>query len=258
MTVTAIPRTVPHDNAELVPFSPPSTPDVPPPSLTAPVRINESAVVPPPSSCAHQTATENFHNSSTSPDPTTPTTTRDNLSALTMPRTGPETSTSTLSVCLTGERSLQNVAGLLVHPDAPEAPSPASREPVLNDITGSSFYLTDSRSTDFHCSPSSPESHCSLSLITRPGASPRPTSAHEHSTVEGSPKAGSHEDKYALVNHPIQANSMTTLDHQPRPSTPILPLTTDINITGPLQQGLDTEHAVDPPLHGSHGQRDGV
>ena len=137
----AIPRTVPHDNAELVPFPPPSTPDVPPPSLTAPVRINESAVLPPPSSCAHQTATENFHNSPTSPDPTTATATRDNLSAQTMPHTGPETSTSTPSVCPSGERSLQNVAGLLVHPDVPEAPSPASREPVLNDITGSSFFF---------------------------------------------------------------------------------------------------------------------
>ena len=141
-SMMAIPRTVPHDNAELAPFSPPSTPDVPFPSLTAPVRINESVMVPPPSSCAHQTATENFRNSPTSPDPATATATQDNLSAQTMPRTGPETSTSTPSVCPTGERSLQNVAGLLVHPDAPEAPSPASREPVLNDITGSSFYLT--------------------------------------------------------------------------------------------------------------------
>ena len=120
------------------------------------------------------------------------------------------------------------------------------------------FFLSDRLTIDFHRSPSSLESHCSISLTTRPGASPRPTSAHEHSTVEGSPKAGSHEDKYDLVNHPTQANSMTTLDHQPRPSTPILLLTTDINIAGPLQQGLDTEHAVDPPLHGSHGQLDGV
>ena len=110
---------------------------------------------------------------------------------------------------------------------------------------------------DFRRSSSFLESHRSILATTPPGASPWPTSAPEHSTAEGSPKAGSHEDKDTLdpppVNRAIQANTMTTLD---RPPPPTLPLTTDITIASPSQQGLDTEHAGDPSPHSSHGQYD--
>jgi hypothetical protein len=45
-----------------------------------------------------------------------------------------ETSTSTASVPPTGDLSLQDNTGLLVHSDAPEIPSPILPAPVLEDI----------------------------------------------------------------------------------------------------------------------------
>ena len=94
---------------------------------------------------AHQLATKNLGDSALSPDSlatTSATLDSDTSARNTIPRTTPETSTSTASVRPTGEHSLQNIADLVVHPDAPEIPPSTSPEPVLGDIGGLSFSLT--------------------------------------------------------------------------------------------------------------------
>jgi hypothetical protein len=53
-----------------------------------------------------------------------------------------KSSTLTASVFPPGEHSLHNIADLLVHPNASEIPSPASAEPVLDDIMGQPLSLT--------------------------------------------------------------------------------------------------------------------
>jgi hypothetical protein len=153
-TPTAIAHADLHDNVALVPSSLSSTPDAPSLSVPTPVRIDENAVddpllnsdMPAPASShsAHQLAAENVSDSATSPDPSAAAAAaRDtDTSARTMTRTAPEVLTSAASVFSTGEHSLQNISGLLIHPDAPEIPSQTFPEPVLDDITGSSMSLT--------------------------------------------------------------------------------------------------------------------
>ena len=145
-TSIAVSQAVLHDNATLVPSSLVSAPDAPSSSLTTPIHIDDkldNMLVPAPSSYVHQTATENFHGSTTSPDPAAAASTQASTSARTMPPTTHETtSSSTSSVPSPATLSHQNNADL-VHSDALDVLSSASSEPVLDGhSTGPSLLTT--------------------------------------------------------------------------------------------------------------------
>ncbi|KAN0125351.1 hypothetical protein V8E53_015578 [Lactarius tabidus] len=182
---------------------------------------------------AQHPAAESLDNSATSPDPQAAAggTLDIGASARSIPPATIETSTSASSVPPTDKNSSQDNTNLLIPSDAPEISSPASPDPVLNDIT---------------------DSHFSILATTSPGTSPWPTTAPDLDTAEG---AGSHEDKDALgppsVNRAIQANTTAILERPPAP--PTLPSAADMTIASPSQQELGAEHAGDPPPHAPHG-----
>ena len=139
---TSTPRHVLHDNAALDPTFPP---DASSPSVTTPVLADENTVdvsqidniivSAPSSSCALQTATETFHDSATSPDPTAAVDTRDDPSARTMAPTILASSMLTTSVPPPAGDSLQNDANLLApHLGSPEIPHSTPPEPGLENI----------------------------------------------------------------------------------------------------------------------------
>ena len=140
---TATHRPALQDNTAPGPTFPPDGPSL---SVITPVFIDENSVDVPqvvivPSSRAHQTATEDFHDSSTSPDPAAAVTAQDNPSARTMPPTIHAASTPTPSIPPPAEVSFQNNADLLAsHSGSPEIPPSTSPEPVLENIvlTGTS------------------------------------------------------------------------------------------------------------------------
>jgi hypothetical protein len=148
---TAIALAMLHDNAILASAS---LPDAPSPSMPAPVHIDENPLdvplldndisVRPTDLLAHKPAAQSLSTSAPSRGPLDAARAilYNEASAGTMSRTAPEALTSAASAFSTGEHSLQNIADPLVHPDAPEIPSPTSPEPVLGDITGSSLSLT--------------------------------------------------------------------------------------------------------------------
>ena len=187
--------------------------------------------------CAHQIFTESVRSSAASLDRTAAGAARDDPSSRTMSPTVRETSTATSSVPPPAAVTFQNNEA---HSGAPE--SSASPEPVLGDTAGPSLSLMIA----FHRSSTSLESRCSILATTHPGASPRPTSASERSTAEGSPKAGPHEDKdppnTSSVNRAVQTNTAALPDCL----SPILPLASNITAISSSQRGLDTEHAGDP------------
>ena len=140
VSASAIPRPVPQDALDLT-----FPPDAASLSVTTPLIVDQNTVdVPqidnilvsaPSSSCALQTATETFHDSATSPDPTAAVDTRDDPSARTMAPTIHAASTLTTSIPPPAEVSLQNNANLLApHLGSPEVPSSPSPEPVLENI----------------------------------------------------------------------------------------------------------------------------
>ena len=142
-TSITISQAVLHDPSSLV-----SAPDAPSSSLTTPVHTDDNTVdvpllhnmlVPAPSSCAHQTATEHLHDYDTSPDPAAAAATRDSTSARTMPPTTHETSTSA-SVPPPAMISHQSNAG--VHSDTLDILSLASSESVLDDHSTGPSLLT--------------------------------------------------------------------------------------------------------------------
>jgi hypothetical protein len=139
---TAIPRSVLHDDVALATIFPP---DAPSPSVPAPLLIDDHTTdVPLPDNYISVTASvhpahpaaESLSNSATLPVPPAAFDVTLNIDtfARSIPTATPETLTSTSSVPPTGELSLQDNAGLLAHSKAPEIPSPASREPVLDHI----------------------------------------------------------------------------------------------------------------------------
>ena len=139
---TSTPRHVLHDNAALDPTFPP---DASSPSVTTPVladeitvdvsQIDNIIVSAPSSSCALQTATETFHDSATSPDPTAAVDTRDDPSARTMAPTILASSMLTTSVPPPAGDSLQNDANFLApHLGSPEIPLSTPPEPRLENI----------------------------------------------------------------------------------------------------------------------------
>jgi hypothetical protein len=139
---TPIPRSVLHDDVALATTYPP---DPPSPSVPAPLLIDEHTTdVPLPDNYISVTASvhpahpaaESLSNSGTLPVPpaAVDVTLDIDTFARSIPTATPETLTSTSSVPPTGELSLQDNAGLLAHSKAPEIPSPASREPVLDHI----------------------------------------------------------------------------------------------------------------------------
>jgi hypothetical protein len=145
---TAISHAILPGDVALVPSSLASTPDAPSPSVPTAVNVDNNPMdvplldnisVPASSYRAHQTATESVRDSATSPDPAAASAAGNSPSARTMPSTTRETSTSTSSVPPPAAVSLQNNADLLAHSSAPETPSSASPEPVLDDITGPSL-----------------------------------------------------------------------------------------------------------------------
>ena len=141
-TSLATPHSVLHDDAAPVCSSLAIISDAPSPSLTTPamdVPLLDNMLAHAPSFNAHQTASENNHDSATSPDPTDPSAAQDNHSAQTMPSITFETSTFTTSVPPPAGVSFQNNADLLAHSDASSSASP---ELVLDDITGPSLSLT--------------------------------------------------------------------------------------------------------------------
>ena len=149
-TPMTIPCAALHDNAALVPSSLPSA-NAPSPPLTRPVHINENAVgvplidnmlAPAPLTCAHQTSTENFHGSATSPDPAVAATPRDNSPAQPMTPTIRAASTFPSSIPSPSVVSFLNNVGLTAHSGEPEILSSVSPESVLDDITSPSVSLT--------------------------------------------------------------------------------------------------------------------
>ena len=138
---TATPRSVLQDSAALDPTFPH---DVPSQFVITSVLTDENTVDVPqidnlsvlaPSSRTHQTATETFHDSATSPDPTAAVTTRGNPSARTMAPNIRAASTSTTSAPPPAEISFQHNASLLVpHLTLPQIPPSTSPEPVLENI----------------------------------------------------------------------------------------------------------------------------
>jgi hypothetical protein len=201
---------------------------------------------------AQHPAAESLDNSATSPDQQAAAggTLDIGASARSIPPATIETSTSASSVPPTDKISSQDNTNLLIPSDAPEISSPASPDPVLNDITGPSLSLT--LMIDFRHSTSFIDSHFSILATTSPGTSPWPTTAPDLDTAEG---AGSHEDKDALgppsVNRAIQANTTAILERPPAP--PTLPSAADMTIASPSQQEFGAEHAGDPPPHAPHG-----
>ena len=142
VSASATPHPVLHDYAALDPTFPPDASSL---SVTTPVLADENTVdVPqidnilvsaPSSSCALQTATETFHDSTTTPNLTAAVDTRDNPTARTMAPTILSTSTLTTSVPPPAEVSLQNNANLLVpHSTSPEIQPSTSPEPELENI----------------------------------------------------------------------------------------------------------------------------
>ena len=137
---TATARPVQEDNAALDPTFPR---DAPSQSVATPILAGENTVdvsqldnvlVPAPSSRAHQTAIETFHDSATSPDPTAAVATRDNPSARTMAPTILAASTLTTSLLPRTGVSLQHNTNLLApHLGSPEIPPSTSPE-VLENI----------------------------------------------------------------------------------------------------------------------------
>ena len=141
---TATPRPALHDSTAPGPTFPPDAPSL---SVITPVLVDENSVditqlVLPPSSHAHQTATGDFHDSATSPDPAAALAARDNSSVQTMRPTIHAASTPTLSIPPPAEVSFQNNAAS--HSGSPEIPPSTSPEPVLENIrpTGTSLTLT--------------------------------------------------------------------------------------------------------------------
>jgi hypothetical protein len=260
-----ISRAVLRDSAELVPAPPPSTPSVPlSPSLPVPLHVDEDIidvlrldnnVVPASLYSAHRTATdsENVRDSATSPDPAVSNVARDiKTPTRVITPTSPGSSPLTSSVSSTGAVPLQNNVDVLVHSDAPEIPSSASPEPVLQEITGSSLSLTLLIESNHR--PSFPDSHCSILATTSPTSAPELGAAIK----EASPKAGSREDRDAAdppsVNRAIQENSMLIQGLPPQP--PPRPTATEIAIAGPSRWELDAKHTDNHPPFTSHGQYD--
>ena len=144
---TATPRPVLHDDAALGPTFPP---DAPSHSIITPDLVDENTVDVPqidntlvlaPSSRAHQIATGDSHDSTTSPDPAAAVAAQDDPPAQTMAPTNRAASTPTTSVSPLAEVSFQDNADILVpHSYSPEIPSSTSPEPVLDNIlpTGTS------------------------------------------------------------------------------------------------------------------------
>ena len=138
---TATPRPVLHDKAALDLKLPPDAPSL---SGTTSVLVDENTVVVPqidntlvlaPSPRAHQTATGDFHDSATSPDPAAAVAAQDDPPAQTMAPTIHAASTPTPSVPPSVDVSFQNNANLLApHLDSPEIPPSTSPEPVLENI----------------------------------------------------------------------------------------------------------------------------
>ena len=252
---TAIPRPVPQDNTALDPTFPPDASSL---SVATPVLVDEKTVDVPQvtnilvsassSSCALQTATEIFHDSETSPDPTAAVDARDNPSARTMALTIREISTSTTSAPPPSEVSFQNNANLLVpHSTSPENPPSTSLEIVLENMLPKGTppnipcpNLTDQRSY--------PESHFSIIASAYPSTSPWPTSAVAATSDEGSPKPSLREDKHALDLPPVdrtsQATTQSNVDALPQLLPP--PSVTDIATASLSHQEFDAEHARDP------------
>ncbi|KAN0128008.1 hypothetical protein V8E53_014185 [Lactarius tabidus] len=142
-----IPLSALHDDVAPVPTFPP---DVPSPSVTTPVHDDENPMdvllLDNMSSPAflyrtRRTATETVRDSATSLDPAASSAARNNPSARTTPSPACEMSTSTPSVFPPVAVSLQDNTDL-VNSGAPEIPSSASPEPVLDDITGPSLLTT--------------------------------------------------------------------------------------------------------------------
>ena len=253
---TATPRSVPHDNAALDLKLPPDAPSL---SGTTPVLVDENTVVVPqidntlvlaPSPCAHQTATGDSHDSTTSPDSAAAVAAQDDLPARTMAPTIRAASTRTTSVSSPATVSFQNNADLLTrHSGSPEIPSSTSPEPVLENIlptgtpptlTISYLNLTDERSYL--------ESHSSIMVNTSPRTSPWLTSAPGLVSAtgdEGSLKASSREDKdtpdLPSLDRASQAAATAIVNVLPQ-----LPPITDIATASTSQQEFDVEHARDP------------
>ena len=128
-----------HGNAVLDPTVPPDAPSL---SVTTPALVDENTVDVPQidnmlvlASRVRQTATRDFHDSATSPDPAAAVAAQDDPPAQTMAPTIRAASTPTPSVPPSVDVSFQNDANLLApHLDSPEIPSSTSPEQVLDNI----------------------------------------------------------------------------------------------------------------------------
>ncbi|KAI9432441.1 hypothetical protein H4582DRAFT_1101693 [Lactarius indigo] len=142
--------------------------------------------------------------------------------------------------------ALRHNANPLTPSDAPNLPSSAPYNPVLDNKL-----------------PTVPEPYSSIVATTAPGASPVPTFAPDMDAAakddDGS-QPGLHKEKDALeVNRGIHANSTDNLE-PPRRSPPLRSVNEPegIAIAGPSLQEPNAEHTGDHPSHTSHGRYDMV
>ncbi|KAI9453839.1 hypothetical protein BJY52DRAFT_1287039 [Lactarius psammicola] len=182
---TTLARTVPHDDAALVPASLIS-PDAPSSSIPTALHVATSPTDVSPFDNSHQTTVEGPCIPVTLPDIAIANVIPDAVSSvITMPRPTPETSTSTpplSSASPPAAISLQHNADPLMPLDAPNFPSSASSNSFLYNILPT-------------------ESRRSIMVTTAPSASPGPTSLPDPGAAsedDGSPKHGLCKEKDAL------------------------------------------------------------
>ena len=251
---TATPRPALHDNDAWDPTIPPDASS----SVTIPILVSENTVDVPqidnilvlaPSSCAHQTATGDFHDYTTLPDLATGSATRDIPSARTMAPIIRETSTSTTPAPPPAEVSFQSNADILAPlSGSPETPSSNYPELVFENIlpTGTALTIPRPNLTDLQ---SYPESHSSI--IVNPRKSPSLTSSPVLVATtgdKGSTKASSQENKDAIDLPPVDRTSqaITQAIVDVLPQLLPLPSVTDIATASPSQQEFEAEHGRGP------------
>ncbi|KAH9035108.1 hypothetical protein EDB83DRAFT_2415780, partial [Lactarius deliciosus] len=275
-TSTTFARVLPHDhnNTALVPSFLASSPDMPPSSTRASVRVEGNSTDVPPldnnisvlvSLRVDKSTTESRRIPSTSLNPATIHATHGSIDTCVR-----ETRLATLDLSASNvshrSKALTSPPDAVAIPrnahrrtpsDDPDIPSSLSPTPVLDDkaLTGPPL-SSDSPVTGPDHAYSSPESHSSVLTPASPFASPpRPTSVPDLGVVTevgGNPKTGLLKDKDtcdSLVreDEDIMANPDLPPQSQLSPS---------IAISDPSLRSLDTKHTGDRPPHPSDSQYD--
>ncbi|KAH9015027.1 hypothetical protein EDB84DRAFT_798252 [Lactarius hengduanensis] len=278
-TSTAFARVLPHDhnNTALVPSFLASSPDRPPSSTRASVRVegnftdvpsldnNISVLV---SLRVDKSTTESRRIPSTSPNPATVRAIHGSIDTCVQETrlSTPDPSASNLpptSKALTSPPGAVAVPGNAhrrtpsVDPNIPSSPSPT---PVLDDkaLTGPPL-SSDSPVTGPDHAYSSPESHSSVSTPASPFASlPRPNSVPDLGVVTedgGNPKTGLLKDKDTR-DSPVREDEDIMANPDLPPQSQSSPSVTGVAISDPSLRSLGAKHTGDHPPHPSDSQYD--